>query len=119
MQEITHPGRALLAATAVAAAVVSSSYGSFGLFAFPFVFVAIFIVAAIAGLPLYCLALRTGVGGWLTAALSGFAISQIQPLLDSPEPGGGVLVYPAWLAVAGIAGGLVFWWCARPRTEAP
>lgn len=119
MPPTAHPGRALVAATAAATAVLAISYGELGLFAFPIIFAATFIIAAIAGLPLYCIALRTGEASWLTATLAGFAISQIQPLLDTPAPGEGVLVYPAWLALAGIAGGFVFWWCARRRGTEP
>ncbi|RYD96545.1 MAG: hypothetical protein EOP61_17860 [Sphingomonadales bacterium] len=119
MPPTAHPGRALVAATAAATVVLSISYGELGLFFFPIIFAATFVIAAVAGLPLYCVALRTGEVGWLTAMLAGLAISQIQPLLDPPTPGEGVLVYPAWLALAGIAGGLVFWWCARSEGTEP
>ncbi|MFS2109139.1 hypothetical protein ACCC88_05610 [Sphingomonas sp. Sphisp140] len=110
---------AMLSATAVAALVVSISYGELAPIAFPFAFAAIYLIAALVGLPLYFLARRTGIAGWPIAALAGLAISQIQPLLDRTPPGAGVLVEPAWLAVAGIAGGLIFWKTVRPPVEMP
>ena len=117
MPQLPRLGSALLAATSVAALVVSISYGVLAPFAFPVAFIAIYLVGAIAGLPLYFLARHTRIAGWPAAALAGFAISQIQPLLDPPPPSAGTLSQPAWLTVAGISGGLIFWRIVRPKAE--
>lgn len=107
MGRSSRPIVALLPAAAAAALVVVIPFGALGFAILPFAFVAILVVATIAGLPLFYLAARFGADGWPTAALAGLAISQL-PALDA-----GSFVPLPWLGLAGVLGGLVFWLCVR------
>ncbi len=110
--------RALVFATLLASGLIAAPFGPFAVIVFLFAFGFTFPVGVIVGLPLYWLARRTGLAGWHTAMLAGLLASQAMPLLLSlSAPGNMSLLLPPWLALAGIAGGLVFWTNVKPLPD--
>ena len=80
----------ILVAALAASIVLSASFGIFGLFVFPIVYFLTAVIGALMALPLYWLLHRMGIArGWMA-------------------PPAGLL--------AGIVGGLTFWWRLRPSS---
>ena len=96
-------------------------FESLGYIAWPFIFVVVFVLGAVA-LPFYLLALRAQLARWWTAMSAGIvtalmtwaAMAATQSIFALDY----ALSFLAWSVVAGAAGGLTFWW-AVPKHEQP